>query len=82
VFSTAEGTKGRATSGATQDAAGVLSIQLGRLLIATKQHVRSLLNSFIYSDPGNKKKRKIVYARGGFVKMTCAYICLTKDTFL
>ncbi|KAG0274544.1 hypothetical protein BGZ95_009684, partial [Linnemannia exigua] len=34
-------------AGAPQDASGIVSIQLGRLLISTRQHVRSFLDSFI-----------------------------------
>ncbi|KAF9125810.1 hypothetical protein BG015_004825, partial [Linnemannia schmuckeri] len=37
------------SAGAAQDASGIVSIQLGRLLISTRQHVRGFLDSFI--DP-------------------------------
>ncbi|KAI1300504.1 hypothetical protein EDD11_006179 [Mortierella claussenii] len=51
---------GRAGSGADQESDIPINIQLGRLLIATKQHVQGLLDSFIYSGDNDPNLERVL----------------------
>ncbi|KAI8595464.1 hypothetical protein EDD21DRAFT_409084 [Dissophora ornata] len=66
----------RAGSGASQDVPGAIGIQLGRLLISTKQHVRGLLDSLILSDSRDvdpNLERVLLELLNGMLRSHCAF---------